>query len=113
MKKLLFSSILIVFCFSCAKKDTKQEEETGTFCWLCTTRLNQSNYECGTLVSYAGSIPVVSRVTKCDMTISEARNYEASLGSIISVTVDATPCSFGHVAKMYTKEITVTCTQQK
>lgn len=110
--KRLISLLILIAVFSCVKDTEKPEEEITRFCWECETYISQKNYECGIHMSNAGSM-FGSRINKCDMTVSEARTYETSLGSITSTTEDATKCTNGHPKKLTTKEIRVTCSQKE
>lgn len=110
----------MIMLSSCIKEDTtedttEEEPEITRFCWSCVTNIYQKNYECGTLISHAGSMYNVSKTTKCGMTEEEIRKYEIELSSFSSVVLDATLCGQwdGYSKKMYTKEITITCTKKE
>lgn len=107
--------VTVVVLLSCTKIETtpQEKEETQTrFCWVCSTSIQQKNYECGSHVSNTGSVVLASRITKCNFTIEEIRAYETNMADFISVTVNGNKCINGHPQEMYTKETKVVCVKQ-
>lgn len=77
--------------FACKKEETDSKIER--FCWKCTTTPYTGVSKCGIQVSYSSHPRTV--VTKCEMAISDARDYENTQTSSSNTSVYTTDCASG------------------
>lgn len=91
MRKLILFSVYIFLIFACKKEESDAKIER--FCWKCTTTPFTSVTKCGIGFGYTSHQKIV--ISKCEMAISEARDYENTQTSSSSTSVYTTDCASG------------------